>query len=202
MNKKYIIAILATVIVGGMIFYACQKDESLTTKTEEISSVKEQKIFEGYWETYGQTNLGYDEYGRLCYVSTGGKVFVYIYRGVKKYIMWEGRTTYEPVLYPGFPNNLPRPPYNPPHGNSIISFDFSGTITNEAYQQLSGAGDMSGIFECFENYKIKINGNDLTDDFKITGIYTAEDGTGVEFLVNYHTIKSKWFPLIVGLNND
>ena len=48
-TKILIIAVLATIIAGGAILNSCKKDESLTTKTENVSAVKEQKFLYGYF---------------------------------------------------------------------------------------------------------------------------------------------------------
>ena len=57
-NKIKIIASIAIVgIVAGSIFYACKKDEVLTTKTEDVSAVKQQKDLYGVWVTMNISNL-------------------------------------------------------------------------------------------------------------------------------------------------
>ena len=54
-TKIGVIAI-GIVIIAGSIFYACKKEESLTTKTEEISLLKEQKA-SGYLDTIIQERM-------------------------------------------------------------------------------------------------------------------------------------------------
>ena len=48
--RKLIFGLLATAIVAGSIFYACQKNETAPQK-EDITSVKQQKLPSGYFET-------------------------------------------------------------------------------------------------------------------------------------------------------
>ena len=56
-TKIMIIAVLATIIAGGAILNSCKKDESLTSKTENVSAVKEQKFLYGYFGEAMLTNM-------------------------------------------------------------------------------------------------------------------------------------------------
>ena len=61
MKRIYFIAILATVIAGGTIFYACKKDNNeLLTKTENITSEKAQKHIWARWVTETEYRTGGD----------------------------------------------------------------------------------------------------------------------------------------------
>lgn len=195
---KYLIEILIVVIISGAFFSSCQKEDSLNTKTEEITSVKQQKFLEGYDENVTIIGGYIDANGKFCTMVIEGIGFVYWYNG-HKYIIH-----FKPVNIIYF-STPPRP-----SGNSssllsdispILTLNLEGMLKDDCIEefvnQIKKGDDAPGNIRNFESYTIKINNNELTPDFKIVTDYILEDGNASEIKVDYSTIKNDVFPLII-----
>jgi uncharacterized protein YacL (UPF0231 family) len=185
--KTVTMALMAVtlIVISGVSLNSCQKEEALTANTEEITSDKNQKVFYGKEEMIITTFSYYDELGNLRFGTITGWAFVYWYRG-------EWRTmNYKPSEIR----------YSPPSSSTsgtALSFDFEMMLVNAVVSQLQNEEDVSDdVINNFENYTMKVNGNELTQDFSISGESIDEDGNISEVKVNYYTIKNELFPQLI-----
>ena len=191
-TKILIIAVLATIIAGGAILNSCKKDESLTTKTENVSAEKQQKYFDGYWQWFDVSWL--TEYG-LGYESG----WQFITNGKK------GKVVIKIVIISGFDPRPTPPVISPPSfsGNNSLppsAFVLTGNLSEDAYNEFLMTGARS-ILEDFSNYSFSIGDEPLNQDFERIIILTNEDGEEYETVINQEVIKDVFFPRLIKIED-
>ena len=171
MKKIFAMAILATVIVGGVFFNSCQKEDSLVTKTEDVSAAKEQKGPEGTWEDV--------EYAFDCFGASGELITIHVKGQVLKYKRKISGGNLSLWIRGG---EAPEGGWSPP----IIII----------WGRKSGGNTDNPI--AFQNNDIKINDRLVCEDFILEVKYPDDEGNpdGNTLLLSYDYVETGLWPVL------